>query len=124
VGLGGRVPELATFVLGLRIADTVFGLRRIERERGAVAEPFEDDDDEIRSSEEADDAVFTRELAGEVTPLMLPRCWSIKDFCFCFAGAVGLGWSCWGAVSRLIGKVMTPGDMGAESVSGLADSEG
>lgn len=124
MGLGGRVPELATFVLGLRIADTVFGLRRIERGRGAVAEPFEDDDDEIRSSEEADDAVFTRELAGEVTPLMLPRCWSIKDFCFCFAVTVCLGWSCWGAASRLIGKVITTGDMEAESVSGLADSEG
>ena len=121
MGLGGRVPELATFVLGLRIADTVFGLRRIERGRGAVAEPLEEDDDEIRSSEEADDAVFTRELAGEVTPLVVPRCWSIKDFCFCFAGAVGLGWSCWGG---LIGKDMTTGDMEAESVSGLADSEG
>ena len=58
----------------------VFGLHRIERGRGVVAEPWDDDDDdEIRSSEEADDAVFTRELAGEVTPLIVPWCWSISD---------------------------------------------
>jgi hypothetical protein len=47
VGLGGRVPKLATCVLGLRIVGMVFGLRRIERGRGVVAEPWDDDDDEI-----------------------------------------------------------------------------
>ena len=107
MGLGGRVPELATFVPGLRMADTVFGLRRRERGGGgAVDEPFEEEE-ESRSSEEADDAVFTRELDGEVTPLMLR--WSIKDFCFCFGG----GFDCWEAESRLIEKAMTTGDMGA-----------
>ena len=80
MGLGGCVPKLATCVLGLRIVGMVFGLRRIERGRGVVAEPWDDDDDEeIRSLEEADDAVFTRELAGEVTPLIVPWCWSISD---------------------------------------------
>ena len=72
-----------------------------------------DEEEESRSSEEADDAVFTRELDGEVTPLMLR--WSIKDFCFCFGG----GFDCWEAESRLIEKAMTTGDMGAESVGSL-----
>ena len=80
MGLGGCVPKLATCVLSLRIVGMVFGLRCIERGRGVVAEPWDDDDDdEIRSSEEADDVVFTRELAGEVTPLIVPWCWSISD---------------------------------------------
>lgn len=96
LGLGGRVPELATFVQGFRIVDTMFGLRRIVR-GGGTTEGFED-------------AAEVESRSSDTMPFA--RCWSTRGFCFCcLCELVDRSWSGGGTVSRLlIGKAMTTGD--------------